>query len=347
MLLSQSNVGAAQRGARYENAGNRASVTLASGGGALLFGKVALGLVVLAACAGSLRGSALNLPNASFETPEAPRVSPYAFPDMDSWAKSPQPFWYDPSQNYDTPWDYLMGTFYNVPYPGAFIDNCDGSQAAFLFALPDIALFQDYNSISGTNTTPSHAFNAKYDINHAYSLTVGVIGGVNGAPPLYIGATLQLSFYYRDAASNMITVAATTITNSIQLFSTNTHFVDFSVEVPGVLPTDPWAGQNIGVQIASTVGFNLANGYWDLDNVRLTETALPALTSPRMTNGEFGFSLQSQPGLRFEMLASTNLALPMSNWTSLGILTNATGTAALSDPAINFNGRFYQVRQLQ
>ena len=53
-----------------------------------------------------------------------------------------------------------MGTFYNVAYPPTFIDNCDGSQAAFLFALPEVALFQDYNSIGGTNTTPSHDFDA-------------------------------------------------------------------------------------------------------------------------------------------------------------------------------------------
>lgn len=288
----------------------------------------------------------LYVPNASFESPVVPPVSPYAQPDMDYWQKSPQPGWYDPSQNYDTPWDDLMGTFYNAPFPSTFIDNCDGNQAAFLFASPDVALFQDYDSIYGTNTTPSHAFNAKYNVNHAYSLMVGVIGGVNGAPPLYIGATLQLGLYYRDAASNMVTVAATTITNGTSLFPTNTHFVDFSVEVPGVLPTDPWAGQNIGILLASTVGFDKANGYWDLDNVRLSETALPALTSPQMTNGQLGFSLQSQPGLKFEMLASTNFSLPLSNWTSLGTLTNVTGTVVFLDGATNFNRRFYQARQL-
>jgi hypothetical protein len=56
--------------------------------------------------------------------------------------------------------------------------------------VPEAAVFQDYDSIYGTNTTPSHAFNAKFNVNSAYSLTVGVIGGVNGSPPLYEGATL-------------------------------------------------------------------------------------------------------------------------------------------------------------
>ena len=168
-----------------------------------------------------------------------PPQYPFAIPDMDDWQKSLQPVWYDPTTNYDTPWEDLMGTFYNVPNPSTFIDNCDGVQAAFVFALPDVAVFQDYDSIGGTNTTPSHAFNATFNVNRAYTLTVGVMGGVDGTPPLYEGATLQLSLYYRDAASNMVTVAATTITNSAQLFPTNTHLVDFSVYVarrPGDRP---------------------------------------------------------------------------------------------------------------
>ena len=42
------------------------------------------------------------------------------------------------------------------------------------------------------------------------------------------------SLYYRDAASNMVTVAATTITNSSSLFPTNTHLIDFQMLVPTV-----------------------------------------------------------------------------------------------------------------
>jgi hypothetical protein len=303
-----------------------------------------VGLLALAACAGTLRAGTIPIPNGSFESPVVPPVSPYAIPDMDYWQKSPQPDWYNPTNNYDTPWEDLMGTFYNVPYPSTFIDDCDGIQAAFLFASPDVALFQEYNSVYGPDTTPSHAFNAKFNVNSAYSLTVGVSGGGGG---MKTGVPLELSLYYRDASSNIVTVAAATITNSAQLFPTNTQLVDFSVYVPGVRATDPWAGQNIGVQIASTVGFDLAGGYWDVDNARLTETLLPALTNPRTTDSHFGFTLESQPGLRFEILAATNLSLALSNWTSLGTLTNVTGTAPFLDPATNLNRRSYRVRQLQ
>ena len=245
---------------------------------ALFLSRLVITLLALAAWTGPVQAGPLFLPNTSFESPVVPPVSPYAIPDMDAWQKSPQPGWYEPTNNYNTPWDYLMGTFYNVPFPGVFIDNCDGSQAAFLFAFPEVAIFQDCSS--------------RFNAGSAYSLAVGVIGGVDGSPPLYEGATLRLSLYYRDAASNMVTVAATTITNSTGLFPTNTHFVDFSVQVPGVLPTDPWANQTIGVQISSTVGTNLASGYWDLDNVRLTETVLPHLINPQIVSNWFGFTVQ-------------------------------------------------------
>jgi hypothetical protein len=339
MILPQSNRSEAKSGASLHGSlvGNKA---------ALVLFEVLVGAAALVAWTTPLRAATIAIPNGSFESPVVPPVAPYAAPDMDYWQKSPQPGWYNPTNNFNTPWEDLMGTFYNAPFPGTFIDNCDGTQAAFLFAVPDAALFQDYDSIFGTNTTPSHAFNATFNVNSAYSFTVAVIGGVDGSPPLFEGATLQLSLYYRDAASNMVTVAATTLTNSAQLFPTNTHFVDFSVYVPGVRTNDPWAGQHIGVQIASTVGFDLANGYWDVDNARLTETALPALTSPQLTNSQFGFTMQSEPGLRFEILASTNLALPISNWTSLGTMTNLTGNLLVLDPATNLSRRFYQARQL-
>jgi hypothetical protein len=345
MISTQFNRVEATSSAPALDVTNPSRADLADGRAARLLFKILMTvLVVSAGVTAPLRAATLSLPNASFESPVVPPVSPYAGPDMDYWQKSPQPGWYEPTNNYNTPWEDLMGTFYNVPNPGTFIDNCDGSQAAFLFASPDVALFQDYDSIYGTNTTPSHAFNAKFNVNRAYSLTVGVIGGGGGMKD---GVPLQLSLYYRDASSNRVTVAATTVTNSAQLFPTNTHFVDFSVYAPGVRAADPWAGQNIGVQIASAVGFDLAGGYWDVDNVRLTETLLPILGDPRITNSQFGFTLQSQPGLAFEILATTNLSLPISNWTSLGTLTNVTGIAPFLDPATNLGHRFYRARQLQ
>jgi hypothetical protein len=46
-----------------------------------------------------------------------------------------------------------------------------------LFAVPEVGLLQDYNSLSGTNTTPTHAFNATFDVGKSYALTIGIMGG--------------------------------------------------------------------------------------------------------------------------------------------------------------------------
>jgi hypothetical protein len=285
----------------------------------------------------------IPVPNFSFESPAAPQVSPYAGPDMDEWQKNPQPSWYDPSQFYNTPWEDLAGEFYNVPYPGEYIDNANGVQAAFIQALPGAGFFQDYNSFSGTNTLPSHDFDVSYAAGKSYKLTVGIIGGGGG---MLNGVTLQLSLYYRDALSNMVTVASTTVTNDPSVFTTNTHLVDFSAQIPVVAPTDPFAGKNIGIAITSTSNFGNLGGYWDLDNVRLVETTATQLISPAASAGQFSFTLTSEPGLAFEILATTNLLLGTNGWTSLGTLTNATGVTNVTDTPASLNQRFYRLRQM-
>jgi hypothetical protein len=273
------------------------------------------------------------LPNDSFESPR----TDFASPAMDGWQKAPQPIWYSDT---NFPWAQLTGQFLN-PSNGApdHIDNVDGRQAVFLFALPDVAIFQDYISVGGTNTTPTHDFNLRYEVGHSYSLTVGVLGGGGG---MSNGATFATSFYYRDAASNKVTVASTSITNTKTLFPTNTHLTDFNVQLPAVKGSDAWADKQVGVQLASTTTFALTGGYWDVDNVRLQVVRDPVLKGVTLnTNQQFQFTLQSAPG-RYEVLSTTSLALPISNWISLGTITNFTGSASVTDT--NLGNRFYQAR---
>jgi hypothetical protein len=49
--------------------------------------------------------------------------------------------------------------------------------------------------------------------------------------------------------------------------------------------------------------------------------------------------------LRLEVLASTNPALPLVNWTRLAMLTNDLGTIPFVDTSTDFGQRSYQVRQ--
>jgi hypothetical protein len=46
------------------------------------------------------------------------------------------------------------------------------------------------------------------------------------------------------------------------------------------------------------------------------------------------------------MLASTNVTLAVSNWTSLGTVTNITGTLPFMDATTNPGARFYRARQV-
>lgn len=299
---------------------------------------IAAGLAVLLAGSNMTQAGPIAVPNASFESP----FTFFATPILDSWQQMPQPAWWNEAAT--GPWTNLTGVFQNDPPTSAVhIDNCDGDQGSWLYANPEVGFFQDYDSMDWNDPSPTHAFDVKFEAGKSYRLTVGIIGGGYGMLP---ETPLEASVYYRDAPGNKVIVAATTITYSAAYFSNRTHLIDFSVTSPVVRASDPWAGQNIGIQFLSTVSAELAAGYWDLDNVRLSSILAPTLWNPVRTNGQFQFTLQSEPGFACEILACTNIALPASNWISLGTLTNVTGTIPLVDTNANIDQRFYQARQL-
>jgi hypothetical protein len=281
----------------------------------------------------ALSTETILIPNGSFESP----TTTYASPFMDSWQKNPKPDWYDEGGGAFL-WTQLTGEFTNTP-PGAFnhIDNMDGGQAAWMFVIPEVAIFQDYDYPT------NHAFNAIYEVRKAYHLTVGIIGtGGN----MQIGATFELALYYRDSASNLVVVAATDVTNVPTVFSNNTHFIDFRADSAFVQGTDPWAGQHIGVRLLSTItDTNLEGGYWDLDNVRLTSTSAPTLSNPVWTDGQLSFMVQSEPGAALEIQKSPSLDLAQI-WSSLGSITNDTGTAPFTDADATNGQAYYRARLL-
>jgi len=282
------------------------------------------------------RAGAINIPNNSFESPAAPFVSI----NIDSWQKSPKPDWYQESGGYL--WTQLTGIFKNTPTNSSdHIDNCDGNQALWVFAVPEVALFQDYDSFDWHNQPPNHQFNATFTPGKSYHLTVGVIGSGGGMAQ---GVTLELSLYYRDAASNHIIVGVTTLTNDPSVFSNSTHLVDCRVDTATVKFTDPWAGQHIGIQFKSTVTTNLQGGYWDLDNARLIEG--PALLNASAGNGQASFTLVGEPGATFQILTTTNAALAISNWLSAGFITNISGSTMVSNVISASSPAFFRVRQL-
>ena len=211
-------------------------------------------LVAVVLIARPATSATITVPNYSFESPATTFVNT----NIDNWTKPPQPAWWSSGYGYD--WDQLTGVFANTaPGNSDHIVNMDGNQAIWLFGVPQNELFQNLT--------------AKYTVGQTYSLTVGVIGQGGG---MLDNATMQIALYYLDGSSNRIQIGETTITSGNVADNGMTLFQDFSVVVPEVLPTNAWAGSNIGVQLLSTADFSNMGGYWDLDNVRLTAVPEPA-----------------------------------------------------------------------
>jgi len=218
--------------------------------------RLTIGLMALIAWTGAVQAQPINVPNGSFESPTPPPGFP-ATPQVDNWLKSPQP------PEIQLPgaitWEQMTGVFPNTPSGSAdHIDNVDGNQAAYMFSIPGIALYQQLNSV--------------FEVGNSYSLTLGILGG-GGIPE---GSSFLMSLYYLNGA-NPVTVGATPITYSAAGFPNPTHLYDFSVNIGAVQASDAWAGKNIGIQLLST--FGTGAGYWDVDNVQLAVVPEPGTIS--------------------------------------------------------------------
>ena len=280
----------------------------------------------------------LVVPNASFELPATPFVNV----DIAEWEEAPKPPWFD--ENAGFTWDQLTGVFKNTA-PGApdHITNLHGNQAAWLFARPDVAIYQDYETIGGGASEPSRAFDVRFEEGRAYRLTVGVIGGGGNMSE---GATIELRLYYRDPEGRRVPVAVAPVVHSLAVFPTRTRFVDFSLVAPPARATDPWAGRHLGVEIRSVVGFELEGGFWDLDHVRLETLDPPVLTAARVANGQFRFTVRAAAETRCEVLVAPDPAAPEANWTVAGTLDLPTGEAEWVEPLAATGPRFYRARLL-
>jgi len=228
---------------------------------------IVVGILMLTVGAKNLQAVSIYILNASFESPETIFVSV----NIDSWQKPAKPWWYDESGGFL--WSQLTGVFLNVPATDPdHIDNCDGKQAAWLFAVPEVELFQDLT--------------ATFEVGQSYHLTVGIFGGGGN---MKNDVPIEIRLYYRDAENDKVTVGATTYTYDWDTGYIK-HFSDVHLDIPQVKGTDPWAGKNIGIQLISTLTLadldpvtGRAGGFWDLDNVRLTKS----LPGPDFTGDSF------------------------------------------------------------
>lgn len=228
-----------------------------------------LSLISLLAVSNNLPAQPISVSNPSFESQA---VNPIIFPvdfRVDSWQKAPQPGYFTNSPQLT--WDQTVGLFNGTlqnPY-----SNLAGNQATYMLSFPGAGIFQDNLSTDWSGAV--NGLNATFQVGSAYQFTLGVFG----KEMMENYSSLQLSLFYRNGA-NMVNVGTpTTITFNSTTFNPAgpLALVDFSVTTPIVQIGDAWAGQNIGIRIDSMLG--TGQGYWDLDNVRLTAVPEPTALS--------------------------------------------------------------------
>ena len=185
--------------------------------------------------------------NASFE---APAVDPNAFPALpfvDHWTEI----------DLDALGSTNTGVFANTPVDSPdHVVNANGRQLAFLGSQTGNALEQDL-----TDT---------YRPGCGYRLTAAVgVSGLFGPSADEPVDKIELVLYYRNGLETADIALRTVEPAGLS----STTLKDFSLYLPTVEPGDAWAGMTIGVALraAGTPG-----GFWDLDNVRLTESAVGA-----------------------------------------------------------------------
>lgn len=184
-----------------------------------------------------VKAVSIPIENASFESPLVDPGGFGAMPFVESWTEI----------DLDTEGSSNTGVFANTPAGSPdHVINADGLQLAFLGSQQGNALDQDLA--------------ATYKAGYEYRLTVGV-GVSMRFPP---ADSLELVLYYRNGSESVDIASQTVKATGLSA----TQLQDFSVFVPKVEADDAWEGKTIGVAIRAA---GQAGGFWDLDNVRLTE----------------------------------------------------------------------------
>jgi hypothetical protein len=108
-----------------------------------------------------------------------------------------------------------------------------------------------------------------------------------------------------------------------------------------------WANMQFVVVAAgaSTVlqfGFFSDTGFFGVDDVSVVPVPLPTVQSVERAGSAVNLQWATMPGLSYQVQYKTNLAA--TNWSDLGIPTNATGSTTSASDTLSLSAlRFYRI----
>ena len=280
----------------------------------------------------------IKIPNGSFESPQVLFVDT----TLDSWQKSPKPDWYIEDAGFF--WSQLVGVFKNpAKVKSDHLDNCDGEQAVWLFAVPGVGIQQDAFTKDWDDPTPSGAFQHQILPNNFYSLTVGINGGGGG---MKTGVALKLELYAINHSSTQTIIASTNLSHSLELFPNRTHLTEFTLRSAVFNENHPLTGQQLGIKITSLANQDNQGGYWVLDNLRLTHNSPPRITKIQALHQHLELTITSEPKSVLEIQGTDSFesfSMPEHAWRTLNAWTNETGMDRFVDERPQSTKRFYRI----
>jgi len=171
-----------------------------------------------------------------------------------------------------------------------------------------------------------------------YHIAIGTWGILSGVQALYIDGSLQRMQFTNAgvsprAASEALVIAGNTSSTANQQFNGNISQISFYNDD---LQTNQVAA--LIASLAAQYGINLttADAPFSINNAGTGLTGTP---------GQFQLSWNASFGAKYTILSSTNVALPIAQWTVLGSITNTGNAPVLSITAANATNAqtFYQI----
>ena len=249
----------------------------------------------------------------------------------------------------------------SVVYTTIAVDPAGGTITYSLLGL-DASAFS-INSSTGVvtiNNVPDFETQSSYNITVKASdssgsfNTQGVTINVNNLPPVISSpATASVTNGVPASTTVYTAIAADPAGGTVTYSLTGTDASAFAINSSTGVATIN-AVPNYNVKSSYSINVKASDPIAAFSIQAVTVTVMPRVANAPfvlagtfgLSNGMFRFSFTNPTAVNFTVLASTNMTLPLSNWTVLGVVTDSpAGQYHFSEPQnTNKTPRFYRVR---